>query len=900
MMNRIKKIFVCLIVFVLSIIGATACKSPDVSIVIMDAIDQKELLLNSEFDVTEVVENYNEKYSYEIKECFYLDNLDDLKRYEIPVTGKTKFTQTAPFDVHIVLEANYKGSTAKEEFVLKLIIPENELQEHFRLAWNDSGVSKQIVANKDFLYGNEETAVKVSYLGSSNYDKSNGVTIGSFICNSKENTLTSWDNPVVTCQIYNPQSYDLQIGYQVVKNKKLYNNLGNMYEAITLKAGQWTQANWSLRKVGLNWDFLADGIYIEFKLRIVDTTGLQEPYSYQLYFGALDITDYSAEKFPNLETRTDTEIWEQMNGDLTDKYLYNHIVKDSTTVSKFAPTETNGDVVLYADSQISSPISDSLSYVKYNVVPTALQTSGNYYAVPICFSTKATREALSEDYKELLSAEDWNDVDTLGFEFWIYNDSDTPLKLHLTTEGSRASWSGAKSIAIAESRVWTKITVSLSKDYGYTTSPFNEETYDLMLFAQYARGADDTEWASFNGTFYIDGFDFFNAATANAGDEISKTLSNSAGGSAVHRFYGVDFNTSVIEGSSFEGNLPENNLEWLVKYEALKNAEKFSTTLGDGSSMMGNLISLNQAKLLQIESDVTVLQNGYFGFWLYTDIVNAGNPTLQLDFFVGKHDHVFTNPKIIPDGEWTYVEFSLKEFNDFVIVDGETITITNLNIEIAYGKESVKDGFGETLYIAGFDIYETSKMQDESIAKLLAGKTVGHSGWYTLDWNTSVVGSTDASVPSGTEYKWFTKYEAYCNYDRPMANALGSLMKITQDDLLTVKYDTDVLKTGYIGFWIYTDLQDADFNQVEIQLYSGSFSTSGAKATKVLTSGEWTYVEFALSDFVTDNGDGTITMTDLCIAVKYTACTTGNVITTFDEQTLYVAGFDMYAESKQS
>lgn len=881
-MKRIKIILICLFLCVLSLLGGTACScsGDSISIVLEDMLTQDELFLNREFNVTDIIENYNEKYTYKIKECFYLDNLDDLKRYDLEVKENTKFTQTKPYDVHIVLEATHRKDSAEIEFVLKLVIPQNELQEHFRIAWNDTGVSKSVNGNTDYIIDGEESSLKVSYLGTMQPNTNNGVTLGSFVCDSNDASNTSWENAVITCQVYNPENFDLQLGYMATQNRRLYNNIGYMCEPVTLKAGEWTQVNWSLRKIGLNFNFIAEDISISFKIRIKDATGMQSPYQYAVYFCSMDIADYSPERFPNLETRSEEEIWNQMVGDLGDKYLFKHIVSDTTTISKFAPTNISAEVVTYDNSNISAPINNSSSYVKYDVRPTSQVSSGNYYAIPISFSTYTNRIALSDDYAELFSAENLKAND-LCFEFWVYNDSDTPLSFRMSTADNRLYWGGGKSIAISQSKTWTKVKVSLQNDYGYTTSPFEEEDYDLMLFASYARGAEDTNWSSFVGTFFIDGFDFFNEEVQTVGDEISNLLNSSCAGDASKWFY-MDLETSVVSGDSFGTTLPSESSGWLTKYDAKISSEKAASVQAT-SRLIGNIIHLPQNKLLQIESDLTILKTGYVGFWIYTDIVNTGNPTVQLNCSVGEHSAKFDNANYLVDGTWTYVEFYLGDFAEFITVDGEDTIIKTLNIAVEYSAASDKSIFEETLYITGFDIYEQAKVQKSTVAETLASKVNNSNNqWYVLNLDANVI-SKDAFVgtmPAGVSCEWLVKYVASNTSAKMPSNTFGAVATLSKNDLESISADG-----GYVGFWLYTEKQSETHTSIEIIVYKDSFDTKEGLFKQVVSSGVWTCVEFSLSDFVDAS--------NLCIAIKYSGAPT----TDFDE-TIYITDFNIYSQSK--
>ena len=159
MIQKIKRILLCMVIALISLFGAVACKSEPISIVLVEEYLREECIMNQEFDVIDVVENYNSKWKYKITECFYLDNLDDLKRHDIPVVDNTKFTQTMPYEVHVVLTAKYGKSVAECEFVLDIVISQNEMQKTLISSWSQTGVSKRMEGNPNFVYEGEKSSV---------------------------------------------------------------------------------------------------------------------------------------------------------------------------------------------------------------------------------------------------------------------------------------------------------------------------------------------------------------------------------------------------------------------------------------------------------------------------------------------------------------------------------------------------------------------------------------------------------------------------------------------------------------------------------------------------------------------------------------------------------------------
>ena len=391
------------------------------------------------------------------------------------------------------------------------------------------------------------------------------------------------------------------------------------------------------------------------------------------------------------------------------------------------------------------------------------------------------------------------------------------------------------------------------------------------------------------------------AITAVYGDATTKFLADKAVGHG--NWYTLDWKTSAVAVADTELSAPTgSDTVWFTKYETWCG---YNRPIADGC---GKMILLKQADLMTFHNDVNAFKNSSIGFWVYTELQNASNfNNIQIEVYKSNFELTGAiHTTAITSGKWTYVEFAL---SDFVTDNGNgTVTIADVCVGIRYVHSITGDVIDmftetETLYIADFDIY--TELSEFSKAQFLTEETLGHSGFYTLDWNTSVVNvaNTNVSAPTGSDSVWLTKYEVQYGYDKQIKNALGRMMQLTQEDLMKLNSDADTLKNGYVGFWVYTGIQNAsNFSKVAIQVNSGGFVYNKANnGSQVLTDNGWTYVEFSLKQFVTDNGDGTFTMADLCIHLIYIASVNDVVKNTFTEtETLYVAEFDVYKESKLS
>ena len=500
--KNIKIIILTFLTVICCILGV-ACKENEINVEVVAEAFREDVYVNEEYDVLNALENADKEYDYELTECYYLDAA--FNKHEINFYG-TKFVQTAPYDVYVTLKAS-KGKTVKEfEFVLNTEIRTNETERAFLEALSGAGVSKSITMDENYLYTGYDKAVKVSYIGTYNV-VNDGVGIGGPGMNG---SFTSWENVVFTAMVYNPQAYDITVGLMFVKENKLYNGLGYCYDPKTLSAGEWTRVSWSFRSYGVDYDLEEAEISYRMKVRISDASNLSSPYNYKLYFCGVELTDYSAEKFPDLETRTAEEIkideWNALQGDTADKYVWTHTVKDSALINdKYAKTTLECNIRDYEGSGIAKPngVSDTSSYLEYKVTPTgAINT---YYSCPISYVSSGAGSPMTDVEAALYTVEYWENA-YLGF--WVYNDTDSALTFR-TTKTNRNYWDG--NTFNANKKTWTYIKISLANDYGFNTNIFEEDSYNLKLFAAYSGTGYNTEdtYQDFIGKFYIDGFSIF-------------------------------------------------------------------------------------------------------------------------------------------------------------------------------------------------------------------------------------------------------------------------------------------------------------------------------------------------------------------------------------------------------
>ena len=810
MIKKLKKICLCFIVGVLSLFGAVACNESDeeLSIVLVEELYREEVILNQEFDVLDVVENYNEDWDYKITECFWIDNLDDLAYHSITVKNNTKFTQTNPYDVHVVLQVSHKKQSAELEFILDLVVPENDMQTEMITSWSETGVSKRIEGNPKYTFEDEESSVKVSYLGdNNNTDGTNGVNIGSFACDSQDASKTSWDNVVMTFRVYNPQSYDLEMGYLVTQGKTEYNDIGHMQDAVVLKAGEWTQVDWSLRSVGLNWNIFSGGRFQEltiyFKTRIIDATDLVAPYQYSLYIGSMDLADYSPDRFPYLETRTESQIWAESTGDEQDKWIGPNYTKKGTDISRWYTTALSAQLVTYTDEQ-TKPTADTTSYIEYTTTATALN-KGTYTANFLDFNTD---RPINADLYRTCQKFNWGDA---YFCFWAYNNTPNAV---CQIMGMDVNKFGAMVVALPYGE-WTYVRVSL-KDYcNVTTDVFAGLAYDVKLYVNYSETGCHTEetWKNLSTSLFIDGFtiECNPVIPTYTGYNTWLTDNYTADGSTISKYFPTAL--SVEEKDADEDT-----------YYVPSFIEYTMTATGAASwQYVGNFLDISADHPIDNDAYAQYKDidwaNAYMTFWLYNGNGTAGE-TCKILYY--KDGYEIENAQLIAElvyGQWTQVTVSLK---DVYGIKSDPFATDNYDIKLyvqythnGYSASTYED-FKGVMYMTGFEIY--SPDENDLMVNNYTQSTKTISRFYDTTLATDVKDFGTVVAPENTAYETYIDYTLTTNVNKGDDTYYANFLNFSAytetvntrsvapiPEYLYEKYKDIEWANAFMSFYLYND-----------------------------------------------------------------------------------------------
>ena len=458
--KRLKKaaISVLTVIATLCMCFAAGCNKPEEKITLLDEADRPSAVVSREFDAMSIVSDTN-GYELELTECFYLDG--NMQRVNIEVYDGTKFVPTVEKEVMLTLKI--KGGTFIKETTIKVEAPVSAIQEEFMGSWNDEGVGKTVTAQSEYLTEGAESVIKVKYMGSLGSTVS-GPGIGGFYYNSRDVlpfSVTDWSNAVMVMDIYNPMDVNLVIYYCIIKDSgtwtsEITGQYGQQRYAL-LEAGTWTKAVLSLNMLGIDYNMYEkyNGyMYIAFRASF-ETMPEVKPFEWTMYIANMDITDYSKERFPDLQTKRPDQILDEMDGDADDKETYKHLLEENSDF-RYANIKTEAKIVSYEAENLTKPNDNSGDYLnKYTVHANKAditEAGAVLYSTPLYYKN-AGYYVLTEEQKKI-------DFSKAFLTFDVYNPNDIDLDFYLVNSLSMyINYSVVKTQATAKS--WTKIELSL-------------------------------------------------------------------------------------------------------------------------------------------------------------------------------------------------------------------------------------------------------------------------------------------------------------------------------------------------------------------------------------------------------------------------------------------------------
>ncbi len=907
MRKRIKKLWtvvlsLCMLVCIGT--GLSACKDDgEANIQITEEAMRDSVVIGQEFDLLSVVENYDESLTYAVTELYYLDNTFEI--HNLTPNG-TKFTLPEAYKVYATLTASKEGKVVAEaEFTLNYEILSNPITDAFMLSWNDMGVSKSLNANDEYKYGEATHSIKAKYISAiqtnpavGQFKKADGLSV------------TDWENAIVKMDVFNPQEEDFFITLQIVGDGKSI-----VVNRITLKAQEFTRAEWSLHRLGFANNLLDDGYVINVR---VGPQVAAPDYNYALYFSNLDIVDYSAEQFPDMEWRTDEEILmdkleslTSLPGETVDKQLTTYYIPDGTMELDYMAGTGEISYKNYANTDMTAPEGlTSLSYLQYDIDNNVkAMVSGNYHGYAIAFNnSKSSIEKLMRD--ELFNEFNVTDWENAYVGFWVYNDSEYALNMYAQT-GLNFSTESGEITAIPQGE-WSYVEWELN-DFGYTENPFEQTSYFLRVGFGF-RETGVTTANTFAATFYIDGFNIYNKAGEKPDSQ--KTFEELIADCYVPdarpelEYMHAVGQVSVQNADDSVFAMPTNfagtsYLQYDITNKSTLNSGNYH---GYAIAMDNGKYPINENLLSKFS--VTEWSNAYVGFWVYNDSDYTLNMYAQHEInFSAANTEIVTANK----GAWTYVEWALTDFDASYTTNPFELEKYFLRIGFGFRETGVKEvgGLKTTFYIAGFDIYskkvEEKPDGEKTLDELLVGQysAVKEKDWpYTHATGTVIVQDVNKSavtMPMGFVGDTYLQYvvdtdtagQNHYGYAIKMNKGIEGVSETPASEVLQEKFSVTDWSNAYMGFWVY---QQSDFTAFRVYPLGGvNFGNFEGKTVKV-EKNTWTYVEWKISDVFgyTENPFATDSYF-LSVGFGYKGVQTE--VGALD-QTFYIAGFDIYTGSK--
>ena len=306
--------------------------------------------VDEEYDFSDVL-IIDDAVNYHL-DVYYFDYYSKTEK-TLTVRKNYYFTPLEAFDLSVVITAS-KGGTTKTKTktinVSQRLDPIDELLNGGGFSgWADAGFTKEAVTDSQYLKGeNSHSGLAVHFAGSNPYRWG-----GSFLCMNNFRLLPywddqSWENAVIHFWVYNPTDYPLEFQLRIFDE---LTNKVNVDWDMPLNVSQyavpndWSEIMFSLRHMGVDHTLYQNeegtrNDSVTVKVRWGGTPdGQDELYSYQFYVDDINITPFSEERFPGLDTKcyataeTIENGWENMvydGGMLTSNPLFDREFVNST------------------------------------------------------------------------------------------------------------------------------------------------------------------------------------------------------------------------------------------------------------------------------------------------------------------------------------------------------------------------------------------------------------------------------------------------------------------------------------------------------------------------------------------------------------------------------------------
>ncbi|MBQ2987343.1 MAG: hypothetical protein IJE23_07675 [Tyzzerella sp.] len=268
----------------------------------------------------------------------YLD--DNFEYQDLEVDG-FKFTQNELSDVYITVNAKRGELTATGEVTVKVVTNPDPIDKWQVSVWSEGGFTKKLNTDPQYLASEESnSSIKVEYMGNGIL----GTPLSIFplldFDTDKYISVEDWSNAVLTFDVYNPMDEEITFG-MLIKHQALEVNTHFAQNPQFVAAPkQWTHVEYSYRSMSVTENFVFDEEFENSDHNIVQVTysGATEDesaYVYSFYVDNLDICDYDAERFPDLDINIYNEHKDFLSSDDAMAVFVNNVaIKDAIAATK--------------------------------------------------------------------------------------------------------------------------------------------------------------------------------------------------------------------------------------------------------------------------------------------------------------------------------------------------------------------------------------------------------------------------------------------------------------------------------------------------------------------------------------------------------------------------------------
>ncbi len=793
-----------------------------------DEAFRPSLYIEQEYTIDHIVER-EAGATYEITELFYFD--DAFEKHELDHEDG-KFTQNAPFNVTIEITGSKNGTSDSVVVELQINYQTNPVIDALMASWNDEGVIRTLSAAEKYKTNGAKTAVVVRYMGT--LQGMDGASYGNFIAGLGSCSVTDWSNAVVTMDVYNDTDYELDFGWQITKDKKTYQM---ELAKTTVPANSWGKIAWSLRAVGYNQDYFTSGAgSIGLKVKPGDSSQTA-PFDFTFALCNIDVANYSAEKFPDLETRTIAEINRDKFDSLTGEPIDKAMVAFTTYTRSYDAT---------TDTEVKRAESNSTASVKYTFTPNAAYANPTINRGNLLEADKA---ALGDYFPELT---EWEDV---RVSLWVKTNAKLNLAVRFRNTQDGETYRGASEMKfsgytankdIYASEDWQYIEWKLKDVYTlFTTDVTN---WEIVLCNESVVPAGESI------SFYIDDFNVYSVSVPKLeGDADDIALYQAA--KEEHSKYG-SASTTVYTNEKYADNASLSKPTDLETNYYTKAVVSF--TGNDGIIVPFLFDSMPEGYL-----DGTDYTNAYVGVWVYS--ANSAKVRFMIGDQCGSYPNQYEGQIVqVAANAWTWVEFSLAD-----------VGASKFGANIWVWQEAQEGGSTLTYYFDGFDIYTKTPAQpgtpdtpvvtgDADDTALLSYALEKHPSdkydYATTTYKVVAYGEGDKPDTSLVEnYKGAAIGNSYVegtivNSQNSTKDYISVPIELASGDKPVVAEGVD-LTTAYIGFWLKTDRRIHVFMFDDWDIYvANAGETLGHFAGTEADANQWVYVELSLAniDFTGD------------------------------------------------